>query len=235
MHSSRRFRLVAALTASVSFSLAVIALAFAISGLAGDNARVWMERWEKDGKVGGDWQWEQACSRLLLARRLNPLKADYHADFGHLMAWGAWSRFPDRDGCAGGRPGAELAYAKSIDARPGWGYAWASFAENRLLQGKSDAPFLHALEMSIVLAPWEPWVQKKVAWMGMATWNDLPAHLQQLVLESIERTVALGHFPYEIVRLAVQYDWLDRLRPMLQTVRQVQAMEFVLKQLDAQW
>ena len=219
----------------MSFSLAVIALGFGIAGLADDTVRVWMKSWERQRQLGDVSQWDQAYSRLRVARRLNPLNADYSANLGHLMAWRAWSQLPGSREHAEDRANAERMYLKSIGVRPGWGYAWASFAEIQLLQGNSGAEFVHALEMAIIQAPWEPWVQKKVAWMGMATWEDLPNPTREMVSENIRRTVILGRFPDEIIRIAAQYDWLEHLRPMLQTERQLDTAKFVHKQLEAQW
>lgn len=212
-----------------------MALGFGIAGLAHDNVRVWMKTWESQRHVGDARQWDLAYSRLILAHRLNPLNADYSADLGRLMEWRAWRQLPTSAKNVRDRANAEYFYAHAINARPGWGYAWVNYAENRLLQGYPDGDFLRALEIAIVYAPWEPWVQKKVAWMGMATWDELPEHMRPMVRESIRRTVALENSLNEIVRLAIQYNWLDHLKPMLQTDRQLEALRFVHEQIKAQW
>lgn len=235
LHSLNRTRLFAALTASVAFSLAAVALGFGIAGLAGDSVRVWMKSWERQRYVNNAQQWDEAYSRLLLARRLNPLKADYSADLGRLMEWKAWHQLRDGPETVRARANAEYFYMEAIASRPGWGYAWANFAENRLLEGKLDMEFLRALEMATIYAPWEPWVLQKVAWMGMATWEQLPDRMRPIVEESIRRIVVLETFSDDIVRLAVQYNWLDRLTPMLHTKRQLDALEFVLGQLERRW
>lgn len=235
MHDLNKVRVLAALTASAALSVAALALAFGIAGLAHDTARVAMKAWERQGHVSGAGQWQQANSRLLLARRLNSFNADYHADLGRMMEWRAWGtvrdgREPGRD-----RAHADRYYREAIDRRPGWGYAWANFAENRFLQGKLDAEFLRALEMAMEQAPWEPRVLEKVAWMGMAAWSRLPDSAREPVAESIRRMVELEESPYDIVRLAAQYGWLDRLRPMLHTERQLKAYRMVLEHLDSRW
>ncbi len=232
---STGMRFLAALTASFIFSLAVLAVAVGVAGLAGDSARVWMTSWEAQRRVSESNQWERAYSRLLFARRLNPLNADYSANLGRLMEWGSWRESPDSLDFTRLRANAESFYLEAIRKRPSWGYAWANFAENRLLQGDSDEEFLAALEMAMVLAPWEPWVQRKVAWMGMATWEKLSDRTRTLVKENIRRAMDLETFTDEIVRLAVHYDWLEHLRPMLHSERQLAVLKFVLEQLEAQW
>jgi hypothetical protein len=88
------------------------------------------------------------------------------------------------------------------------------------------------LEKAIVLAPWEPGVQLKVAWIGMAAWDDLPNPMRVIVEDSIRRTVDTDSNLIDAVRLAVQYDWLDHLTPMIRTERQLAVLERVLGQVE---
>jgi len=227
-------RFLAALTASLVFSLALLAIVFGAADLAGRSARGWMTSWETQRRVSDAAQWNQAHSRLLMAHRLNPLNADYSANLGHLMEWRSWHASQGSREFTRDRANAEAFYLDAISRRPSWGYAWANFAENRLLQGNADEKFLRAMEMAMALAPWEPLVQRKIAWIGMATWEDLPHSTRELVRENIRRIVELEDFSTQIVRLAIHYDWLDHLIPMLHTERQRKGLTFVLKQLEAQ-
>jgi hypothetical protein len=159
---------------------------------------------------------------------LNPLNADYSADLGRLMEWRAWQYLPEDVKSKEARAKAARYYEETLGKRPSWGFAWAHYGENRLLSGIADEKFVAALEMAMVLAPWEPRVQRKVAWMGMATWDVLPAGTQNEVEQSIARSVALDIELEELVRLAIQYDWLDRLRPMMRTEKQSVLLRRVL-------
>lgn len=225
-------RLLAAAAATLALSLIFIALGLGVADLASVSANVWMREWEGRGNIDQPSQWDLAYSRLRLARRLNPLSADYSAGLGQLMEWRSWQQSPESAEFLIARRQAGQFYAETIARRPGWGFAWAHYAENLLLSGDQGQAFLDALRKAIVLAPWEPGVQRKVAWMGMATWRDLPDYMHNLVEESIRRTVELDTNLNEVVRLAVQYDWLDHLVPMLQSDRQLAALEFVLRQRD---
>ena len=225
-------RVIAATAASLVFSLAVIALLQGFASLAGESARVWMLVWQKEGHVGNQQQWNAAYERLRLARQLSPWDADYSADLGRLMEWRSWMQSPGNEDSNSSRIRAGNYYRESIGRRPTWGFAWAHYAENQLLQGHSGPEFQYALQKAIELSPWEPGVQRKVAWMGMSAWKDLPASLRDSVEESIDRAVQLDVHRHEIVRLAVQYDWLQQLTPMMRSKRQAAALEFVLKQID---
>jgi hypothetical protein len=191
-----------------------------------------MREWEHRGRIDEPRQWDLAYSRVRLARRLNPLSADYSAELGRLMEWRSWLHLPGSAEFVMARRQAGWFYAETIARRPGWGFAWAHYAENLLLSGDRGRAFHDALAKAIVLAPWEPGVQRKVAWMGMATWRDLPDHMHTLVEENILRTVELDTNLNEVVHVAVQYDWLDHLMPMLRSDRQLAALEFVLRQRD---
>ena len=209
-------RLLTAVTASLSLSLGALALVLGIADLASVSANVWMRGWEEQGYISDPAQWDSAYRRLSLARRLNPLSADYSADLGRLMDWQSLRQSPESAKYAAYRARASQFHGEAIGKRPSWGYAWAHYAENQLLQGNRGYEFLQALDKAIVLAPWEPGVQRKVAWMGLATWDDLPEHLRVMVKESIRRTVELDHY----------------LIPMMQTDRHRKVLEHILKQLE---
>jgi len=190
-----------------------------------------MREWEERGSMDDAEKWDMAYGRVLLARRVYPLNADSSADLGRLMEWQSWRQLPGSVESLKYRGRASRFYVETIGKRPSWGLAWALYAENQLLSGDRGSEFLAALEKAIVLAPWEPGVQRKVAWLGMSSWDELPVSLRVVVESSIRRSVALETNLNELVRVAIQYDWLDRLRPMMRTDRQRAALELVLKQM----
>ena len=225
-------KVLAAGLASLALALGVAALLQGFGALAGGGARVWMDEWEARGAAGDARQWQSAVDRLSLARRLRPLDAESSADLGRLMEWRSWQERPGSDAFRASRASAGAFYREAISRRPGWGYAWAHYAENLFVQGSTGPEFQRALDKAIALAPWEPGVQRKVAWMGMAAWGSLPAALQAAVRETVARGVTLDVHRYDIVRLAVQYDWIPHLEPMMRDDGQRTALEFVLKQTE---
>lgn len=223
-------RLSAAAIAWVCFSLAAVGVCVALADLAGVTARVTMRRWEKGLQLDSLQDWDTAFRRLALSRRLNPLNADDSADVGHLLEWRSWALPPADPERHELLLRARRFHVEAIDKRPSWGFAWAHYAENRLLSESPDEQFVAALHNAMQLAPWEPGVQRKVAWMGMAAWSVLPKATRSMVEESIGRSVELEPRPDELVRLAIQYGWLDRLAPMMRTPRASAALERVLGQ-----
>ncbi len=208
-----------------------MALVLAVAHLASVSVHGWMREWEDRRHVSDAKLWDTANLRLTLARRLNPLNADYSADLGRLMEWQSWRFSPQSADSLKYRALADRYYQETIEKRPSWGFAWAHYAENRLLSGKRDSEFLEALKKAMLLAPWEPGVQRKVAWMGMVTWDELPVGMRGMVEESMRRTVVLEEDVEELVRLAVQYGWVEQLKSVIRTDRQSVILQRILDQL----
>jgi hypothetical protein len=147
------------------------------------------------------------------------------------LEWQAWQHPPDSHGYAAYRLHASQLYWEAINKRPSWGFGWARLAQNRLLQGLEDPIYLYSLQKAMDLAPWEPAVQRKVAWMGMASWSSLPESMRSDVRSTVQRALELSTFSDEVVRIAIQYDWTEELIPMLRTQRQRDVFDFVNRQI----
>jgi hypothetical protein len=227
-------RLLAAGLASLLFSLALLALFWSLADLASVRARLSMADWELQRHVGPVEDWHRAYDRLRLARRLNPLSADYSADLGRLLEWQAWQSPPGSHAYDEYRARADRMYLEAVNKRPSWGFGWAHLAENRLLRGIEDQNFRFPLEKAMALAPWEPVVQRKIAWMGMTSWPTLPESTRSNVRNTVQRALDLSVYSDEIVRLSIQYDWNEELVPMLRTQRQLDVFNFVGRQVQAQ-
>lgn len=221
-------RLLAAAAVSLTFTLGLAAAIYCVADLASGSARAWMRSWEESGHLIDSSQWRIVHGRLRLANRLVPWGADRAADMGRLMEWGAWQHAPHDPRGLIFRETASRHYRMALQRRPGWGYAWAHFAENRLLSGMRDEVFLAALAKATDLAPWEPQVQRKVAWLGMLAWNDLGPRMREIVRRNTARAMTLDVHRYEIIQLAIQFEWLDELRPMLSDERQQAAYALIV-------
>lgn len=227
--SNATWRVVAAMAASLSLSLAGLALMIGVADLAGASANVWMRGWEAQGHLDDSAQWNSAYDRISLARRLNPLNADHSADLGRLLDWQSLRHTSGSAHFKDYRERAGRFYREAIEKRPSWGYAWAHYAEVQFLLGNRDSELFPALEKAILLAPWEPQVQRKVAWIGIASWERLPARLRVIFEDSIRRSVVTDSNLIFIARMATQYNWVDNLVPLLRTERQRALLAYVLQ------
>jgi hypothetical protein len=226
-------RLLAGGAASLLLSMAIVAAFFSVANLASAPARIAMTSWEAQQRAGAEEDWKRAFRRLRLARRLNPLSADYSADLGRLLEWRAWQTSPGSRDYTWYRERADTMYVEAVIKRPSWGFGWAHLAENRFLLGGRDESYRFALDKAMVLAPWEPAVQRKAIWMGMASWPSLSESMRSDIRGTVQRALDLSIYTDEIVRLAIQYDWTDELVPMLRTQRAQEIFDFVNKRIQS--
>ena len=229
--SAIRSRLLAAIAASLCFSVTLLAVTVGLADLASQPARQALDSWESHGRIDSNGTWRAAYERLQLARRLNPLNADYHADLGRMLDWQAWQAAGDSARARSLRFAASSHYQDAIARRPTWGFAWAHAAESRALQGHRDHHYFTAFERAATLAPWEPGVRRKLIWMGSLTWNDLPESLRSHVLDSVQRLLERGEGTETELQLVIQNGWHEDVLPVLSPERQSKVLELVRSRL----
>jgi len=229
---STGMRVLIGLAASLAFSLATLALLQGFAQLSAGSVQALMRDWEADGRIAEWGEWNVAVERLELSRRLNPLDADHSADLGRLMEWRSWRHGPYSSAFDTNRDLANRFYLEAINKRPSWGFAWAHYADNRFIQGRTGSEYQEALGHAIRFSPWEPGTQRKVAWMGIASWKYLRPELREQVRKNIERSVELDVHRYEIIRIAIQYDWMEQLESMLRSESQLATLKRVRQQMD---
>jgi hypothetical protein len=76
----------------------------------------------------------------------------------------------------------------ALRLRPSSGYSWASVAQVQYAQGQTDAVFETALRRAAEFGAHEPEVQRAVAHLGLAVWEEVGPGTQA----AIERLVAAG-------------------------------------------
>jgi predicted Zn-dependent protease len=106
-----------------------------------------------------------------------------------------------------------VALKKALKLRPTSPYTWANVIEVMYVQGDTGEIFERSLVRAIKLGPWEPAVQRAVAYYGLAVWNEVKPATQ----EAIETAVSNGmrQNPKEMLqiaerrgRLAIACRWL---------------------------
>lgn len=212
-------RVLAAACAAVALVLAVWSAAWGWAELAMAGPRLSLGAWEEGRRLSTPGRWAAEVRRAARARAVNPLRADYAADLARLYAWQAWQQAPRPAVARASREAAARLFGEALGRRPGWGFAWAQFAESRLLAGAPRAGALQALGRAARLAPWEPDVQRKVIWLGLALWEALPPALQAEVTGTVRRALRIDNRVDVIVGLARQYGWSEHLAPLLAGAR----------------
>ena len=221
------FRVFGAIGASLSLSLAVLGIAWGWADLAANSTRVAMDGWATS-KGPMLLSWPEAYQRLNRARTVNPLRADYSADLGRLLAWQAWFKPTDvRHGLAY-RTRAVGYYAEALRKRPSWGYGWASLAEMKALAGHLEADTYRDLEVAIELWPFERRVQTKIIWLGFATWDHLTTGQRIKVTQTLHKLARNDPSIGDIIRIAVQYGRQNELQSSLAFPQQMDELQRVL-------
>jgi len=98
-------------------------------------------------------------------------------------------------------------YSQALAVRPTSPYTWANLVEVMYRTGDTGRSFEAALLNAARLGPFEPEVQRTVAFFGLAVWNEVPPAVQA----GIEAGVASGmrRNPLEMLRIAERRGRLD--------------------------
>jgi hypothetical protein len=74
---------------------------------------------------------------------------------------------------------------ESLALRPVSPYSWASYAHVKYALGQTGRPFEVAVVNAVRLGPWEPFVQRSIADLGLAVYNEVEpatrAHIRSIV------------------------------------------------------
>jgi hypothetical protein len=81
---------------------------------------------------------------------------------------------------------ADVHLRKALELRPASPYTWVNFATLRYRLNDVDGPFQAALVQAVRLGPGEPEIQRRVADLGLAVWDELTEPTRTLVRQAIE-------------------------------------------------
>ena len=211
-----------------AFFFAICALWSFVYGVANLNAKLSRNQillWEKKGFVDSETSWEEARDRMLLASSLSPFDADYSFDMGTIYEWGAlkhsiWTKE------ARVRRGLAIEwYRKAISGRPSFGIAWASLAHSKALNQEMDVEVFEALERAMMYGSWEPAVQRKVIWIGLSLWDQLPGNVASQLTASLVRALSNERQAKFVIAAAVQLDKADVLLPLIKEKWHIDLLE----------
>ena len=82
---------------------------------------------------------------------------------------------------------ARARFRRALAQRPTSPFLWANLALAKLYLDEIDDELLAALRHADELGPWDPSVQEKVLFVGLAVWPELDPGIRQSLARSIER------------------------------------------------
>ena len=221
-------RVAAAVAAAGCFTAALLALAWSWGDLAVNAARA-PENPKRLSQMTPQ-RWREAFDRLYQARALDPLNARYAAELGRHYAWLSWRSGGVADAARPYRWRSAAAYAEAIGHRPSWGYAWANYAEARLMAGAAGEQTRVALERALALAPWETKTQTKSLLVAFSVWDDLSEGQRAKATATLRRALLVGDDLDLVLRLAVHAGKARLVESMLTPGRQRQLLHRIIAQ-----
>jgi hypothetical protein len=173
-----------------------VASAYAVKASASDaivyRAGKEMGTWAASGVRPGDETWQWVHDDLERARRDVPADPSVHELLG-ILSGGRRDRVEYQ-------AQAVVHFATAIELRPTSPYSWINYAESKYRLGQTDQPFELALVRASQLGPFEPDVQRLVAFYGLAVFDEVASGTRK----AIERMVVAGmkRNPLEMLHIA---------------------------------
>ncbi len=189
--------------------------AWGMADLASRSAVASMARWERAGAMKDNGQWQSLSDSVRKAIWLNCLSSDYEFYMGKLFEWRSLSSSVWSSKSLDDRSQAMEYYRRAVAKRPSSSLAWMSLAKTRFLNQELDRETFGALEKAMVFGPWDPVIQLKSIWIGLALWKQLSRSKQDELVAVIKRSVTRPALVKRIIVMAVQLDREDVLRPIL--------------------
>jgi hypothetical protein len=142
--------------------------------------------------------WRSVRDGLLHAQALAPADPNVHELLGALYV-----RDPRRESSAE----ALVQFGRAIESRPTSPYSWANLATAKYGAGDTGREFEAALARAAALGPHEPEVQRTVAFLGLALWDEM----RPATRAAVERMVRAGmsRNPLEMLQIAERRGRLD--------------------------
>jgi len=163
-------------------------------------ARSTLADWSRQGVAPTPERWVAARGALAQARRLEPDNPLYVEETGRLYE----KRVAVIDAAQPvARSFLQRALAEfrlAVRMRPASPFTWTNIALVKFRLGEIDTEFRAAVANAARLGPWEPGVQHRLADIGFAGWNTMPAQVRAVIAATIERGLVTQ--PKNIERLA---------------------------------
>lgn len=204
---------------------AIFSASAGVANLYAEKSRGHISAWEKDGIVSSESSWKEANGKMKVATSLAPFDADYSFDMGRLYEWDALRHEIWEKKAKDSRSVAIEWYKRAITGRPSFGLAWANLAQSKVLNQEIDDETIGALELAMIYGPWEPVLQQKVIWVGMAIWFQLPEPLKSKLTVSISRALRNDRQGKFVIEAAIKLGRTAILRPLLTEKKHIDLLE----------
>lgn len=185
-----------------------------VSGLAGYQVQVFIDDWRSKNAMPSPAAWAVAEAAANRAVAWYPGVSGKHLEQrGHLYQWQHY-QLPYADAQASSARQASIdSLRQAIAARPHWPDNHLALANGKLLQWQLDDEFSQALQQASYYGPYRPRIQLGLARIGLQAWPALKPAAQQLIIQSIERSLLLNNSnaARQLASLATSYADLNSI------------------------
>ena len=168
-----------------------------------------MSDWRKFYRHLDHEQWESIRYKLNEALIFNPYNPDLLQSLGAAYE-NEYAFYPTSDiNAQSYRKVAQENYRDSLSNRPSWPHHWVDLALVKYRLNEIDSEFYQAMTNAIMLGPWEPWVQRIVADIGMHNWHNFQPEIQALIKTTVQNGVKHRDSAKPMLELVKRYDMFE--------------------------
>ncbi len=117
-------------------------------------------------------------------------------------------------------------FAHALSLRPHSGALWARYADFTHRRGAPARETIDKLDKAIFFAPSWSYVRRAELRIGFSYWDDLDELQRARLISSVGNL--LQHDLRSVIASAVEYDWSDKLRPLLKNNGNIRRLDRAL-------
>ena len=213
-----------ALNKPMQISLCVIVLALSLGSIllgsrlfmASINqyrASSFLSDWEDKRQVPTELAWQVAEQAMLNASNWYPAKHGAYAEqLGYMLQWRVYGANPEQADSKDYQQQAIQEFRSASELRPTWPYVWSGLAYAKLVANELDQEFIHAMQQAVYYGPNRIGINRRIAEIGLISWDKLNTELRELTLEQASRTARYSRKSRaELFALAAETQHVERL------------------------
>ena len=183
------YKSVAAVLIPVLLYLGYVAVSWGLADVYYRPGKAVLERWKRKEAQLEQQDWDRMRRQMDRALKLAPSNPDIMHACGSALEGRYIRNAPgDRIAQPARRQAADY-YRAAISRRPTWPFTWADLALVKYRLDELDDEFYHALYQSTAVGPWEPGVQRVVAYIGLKLWDRLTGTDREFIRKTILRSL----------------------------------------------
>lgn len=182
------------------------------------RASSFLSDWESKRQVPTELAWQVAEQAMLSASSWYPAKHGAYAEqLGYMLQWRVYRANPEQAGSKDYQQQAIQEFRSASQLRPTWPYAWSGLAYAKLVANEFDQELTHAMQQAVYYGPNRIGINRRIAEVGLISWDKLNTELRELTLGQASRTARYSrNSRAELFTLAAEIQRVELLCEHLQ-------------------